>query len=146
MENAGEGTDGVFSSADFVMPEHVERLELLESTEARNAYGSAGDNEIFGNSAANRLDGGAGNDQLFGRDGDDVLNGGEGDDLLSGDLGDDTYLFGPGSGRDTVVNSGGNDRVHLAPGLASADVLLSRQGDDVVIGLPGSGDRMVLSP
>ena len=146
FENAGEGYERVYSSADFTLPDNVEELYLESFTEARIGRGSAGDDRIFGNIHDNRLEGGAGNDQLLGGFGNDVLEGGAGDDELHGEAGDDVYNFGPGSGRDTVFNFGGGfDRVHVTQDAAAADIVLSRQGDDVVIGLAGTPDRMVLA-
>ena len=53
------------------------------------------------------------NDRLFGSDFDDTLIGGGGDDVLTGLNGNDTYVFSGDFGNDTVVDSGGNDRLEL---------------------------------
>lgn len=58
-----------------------------------NAVGGVGADAIIGNAGVNRL---------FGRNGDDTLTGGAGADFLTGDGGADTFVFGAGSGRDTV--------------------------------------------
>ena len=54
------------------------------------------------------LYGDAGNDKLYGGDDDDTLAGGVGDDDLMGgtvgNTGDDTFVFGPGSGSDVILD------------------------------------------
>ncbi|WP_281286181.1 calcium-binding protein, partial [Methylibium rhizosphaerae] len=75
--------------------------------------GMAGDDTIDGGDGRDTLNGGDGNDTLQGGVGADALNGGNGNDTLeggagndtlSGDAGADTYLFGLGSGQDTINN------------------------------------------
>ena len=66
IENAGEGTDSVYSYGDYTLSDNVENLYL-------NVAGSA---MLTGNALANSLRGNAGNDTLNGGDGNDTLNGG----------------------------------------------------------------------
>lgn len=109
IENAGEGTDKVFSSANiFALYANVENLTLIEGSNAVTATGNALNNRIEGNSRNNVISGGlgndnlsgnAGNDQLFGGDGLDFLDGGSGDDLLVGGLGPDRLTGGAGKDR-----------------------------------------------
>ncbi len=69
-----------------------------------------------------------------------------GADVLAGLGGSDTYQLGPGTGHDVIdedrlgLNGGGEatDVVMVAPGVARANVLLSREGHDLVIGIKGS--------
>ena len=67
-----------------------------------NAYGSAGNDSMFGTKGANELVGGdgndhvfglAGNDRLFGNNGLDALVGGAGKDELWGGANDDLFVF-----------------------------------------------------
>jgi Ca2+-binding RTX toxin-like protein len=89
-----------------------------------------------------------GDDHLVGFMTDDDLDGGAGNDILEGGDGSDTYRFGYGSGHDRVVewvgnaNLDNNDRVLFAANVLPADVGLSRQGDDLVITLAGSGETL----
>lgn len=109
IENAGEGTDKVFSSANiFALYANVENLTLIEGSGAVTATGNALNNRIEGNSNNNVISGGlgndnlsgnAGNDQLFGGDGLDFLDGGSGNDLLVGGLGPDRLTGGAGKDR-----------------------------------------------
>jgi Ca2+-binding RTX toxin-like protein len=87
-------------------------------------------------------------DVLVGGAGDDTLIGGAGDDYLYGFEGDDTYVFGPGSGRDVVLDydrtPGNVDTLQLAPGISSDQIAITRSGDDLVLDVTGTGDRLTL--
>jgi len=126
-EVAGEGTDLIRSSVDFVMPDHVELVELTGS----------GDIGATGNSLDNVLTGNAGDNHLQGLDGNDTLHGGEGDDLLEGGVGDDT-LEG-GNGTDMLHGGDGND---LLDGGYGADTLTGGTGNDIYR-VDDSGDVVV---
>jgi len=95
VENAGEGTDSVFTSANYKLLENVEKLTLTGTADLW-AYGGAGDNTITGNSGANKLYGMGGNDTLVGGDGNDWLEGGGGQDRLFGGTGQDNFVFRDG--------------------------------------------------
>ncbi|WP_439888761.1 calcium-binding protein [Pseudomonas sp. MBLB4123] len=130
-------------------------------------FGKEGNDTLQGNLGNDYLDGGAGSDRLYGGDGADILLGGGGDDYLSGGAGNDiisggagndhldggegsdTYLFGIGSGNDTIGSYdrsvGRFDSVLLSEGLGKEDVQLSRQGNDLVIKLKGHSDTLRVS-
>lgn len=98
-------------------------------------------------SGADRLLGGAGNDTLRSAGGGDVLDGGLGNDELQ--LYPDaanTVAFGIGQGADRVVMSSGTSRVPVTlswlPGVAEADLRLSREGVDLVVGLANAPDTL----
>ncbi len=92
--------------------------------------GRGGDDTLSGNSGTDALLGGAGNDYLYGNAGNDVLNGGSGNDQLYGDLGSDTYVFGVGSGIDTVQDWGWDvadvDTVLVGPGVTPASLFVTQ--------------------
>ena len=77
------------------------------------------------------------------------LDGGAGNDSLNGGNGNDTYLFGKGSGKDSINNydntAGKLDRVLLGAGITAADVSLSRDGDALVLALNGRSDSLSIS-
>jgi VCBS repeat-containing protein len=110
VEQAGEGTDTVQSSATYTLSDNVENL-VLTGGGATTGTGNGLDNTITGNAGANTLNGGGGNDTLAGNGGNDVLDGGAGADDMQGGVGDDTYIVdqagdnvleAAGAGSDTV--------------------------------------------
>jgi Ca2+-binding RTX toxin-like protein len=107
----------------------------------------SGNDVVHGGPGNDRLEGGDGDDRLFGDEGDDILNagvgwprpgdnlldGGPGDDVLDarspgtdlmiGGPGNDRYLFGLGSGFDTMEDLGGNlDAVVIDAGISAEQV------------------------
>ncbi len=78
--------------------------------------------------------------------GDDILDGGAGNDALDGGLGNDIYLFGRGSGKDTISSYENNksklDIVQLGADIFPDDVLLKREGDALVLSIRNSSDSI----
>jgi len=101
-----------------------------------------------GTSANDIVSGSAGADTIYGGDGNDTFDGGAGNDVLYGERGSNTYVFGRGSGRDTVntstLNTVASDRVLFAAGIAPADVMWSRVGNDLLVRLRESDDRITV--
>lgn len=133
-EAAASGTDTVESSIDYTLGANLERLVLLAG--ATQGFGNALDNTLIGNAASNRLEGATGND---------ALNGGAGDDELYGGEGDDTYYFGAGSGEDVVFDLQGLNRVRVLGTLTANDVTLTESGDDLILTINGTNDRLTLT-
>ncbi|MEJ8849671.1 calcium-binding protein [Variovorax rhizosphaerae] len=122
--------------------------------------GGAGNDKLFGEAGRDVLRGGDGNDTLQGGAGDDSLEGGAGNDLLSGGAhdtdtypffvdgaGNDSYLFGRGDGQDTIGDNdttpGNLDKLVFKAGVAVADVLASRAGDDaLILKIAGTADQV----
>jgi Ca2+-binding RTX toxin-like protein len=88
--------------------------------------GEAGDDKLYGNDGNDVLIGGTGNDTLYGNAGNDTLDGGAGSDSLQGGAGDDVYLFGKGSGDDTLYNyesnGHGTDAIQFGEGLTASSL------------------------
>ena len=171
VESTGETGNCVVSSISWVLGNNIERL-MLAGTGNINATGNGANNWITGNIGNNVLDGGAGDDyisddpapgvggndtllggdggdQLYAGSGDDVLDGGAGNDFLYGGDGNDTYLFGRGSGQDTIGEGTDSlivktDVVQLASDIAQTDVRLTRSGNDVVLSIAGTTDKLTL--
>jgi Ca2+-binding RTX toxin-like protein len=153
IENAGQGTDWVYSFATRTLDNNVENLLLL-GTAAINGTGNSLNNWIVGNNANN------------------VLNGGTGADELTGHGGDDTYIVdGPGDrvvefagdGTDTVqssatrtldanvenltltgsaaINGTGNALANVITGNSAANRLAGGAGDDSYF--VGTGDTVI---
>ncbi|MEC3860643.1 tandem-95 repeat protein [Mesobacterium sp. TK19101] len=107
--------------------------------------GQAGDDTIGGQGGADDIFGGAGSDDLSGGDGNDTLDGGTGSDALAGGAGDDLYRFGHGFGQDTITDTQGMDRVALGAGITLSDIRVSRSGDDLILRLFGTQDRLTIA-
>ncbi|ODU32494.1 MAG: hypothetical protein ABS93_00265 [Thiobacillus sp. SCN 62-729] len=138
VESANQGTDSVFASATYTLASNVENLELIGNVSI-NATGNDLANSITGNTAANDLSGGAGNDTLDGQGGNDMLRGG---------AGADTYLFGPGSGLDSIIENDATanvvDIVQFSTGVIPSDLLLRFNGNDLVVSIRGVADRLTI--
>jgi trimeric autotransporter adhesin len=156
VDNAGDvvseffnqGYDQVSSSSNYVLPQHVERLNLTGTALLGN--GNEMDNALFGNLEANVLDGGTGADQMSGAQGDDryIV-----DNIL------DTVVEQVGQGNDTVyasvnyttaaqvenlvltgsaVTGSGNELNNVLVGNAGNNSLSGGVGNDLLAGWLGN--------
>ncbi|TMP39214.1 hypothetical protein CWB98_01105 [Pseudoalteromonas rubra] len=112
--------------------------------------GLGGNDYLYGNEGDDSLDGGLGNDYLNGGKGDDVLDGGAGNDSLKGGQGNDTYLWGKGSGNDTIHNYDRNDKSNphkldkliFKAGVTESDLIWSRGIDDLRVTIKSTGETL----
>src|SRR5262249_50724992 len=78
-----------------------------------------------------------------------TLDGGAGNDLLAGGYGDNTYLFDRGDGRDTISESTGwwwaDDTLRFGSVMARSDVVVTRDGNDLILRLVGGDDRITIA-
>jgi Ca2+-binding RTX toxin-like protein len=120
VERANEGMDTVYSAGNWTLGDNLENLTLT-GTAAVNATGNHLANVLSGNSAANILAGGAGSD---------------------------TYMFGFGSGQDTLVevlqDGASHDVVQLTAGVSVADIWVSADADYVYLNLLDAVDRLAI--
>lgn len=131
VEERAGGSDTVYASIDYVLPDNVETLRLTGA--GLTGHGNALDNRLVGTAGTDILYGDAGNDSIQGLDGDDWLYGEDGKDNLNGGAGDD-WLYG-GGGNDTLVGGSGNDRIW---GGAPADLIEGGIGNDRMSGGAGA--------
>lgn len=141
--HVGEGaTDSIrLTSANgenTVAPLAIDRLEFADGSSfdllARHAEGY----DIAGTAIGEWLGGSSGADRL---------DGGGGDDYLHGAAGSDTYFWGLGRGSDSVTESpsvGDVDRVQLDGSLTPANLLLLRQGTNLILHTRTSADRLTV--
>jgi trimeric autotransporter adhesin len=88
IENAGEGTDNVYSWGSYTLSANVENLYL--------SLANIGNFDISGNGL---------NNNVFGNYGDNVIDGGGGKDLLVGRFGSDHFvLHNEVGGEDTIAD------------------------------------------
>jgi trimeric autotransporter adhesin len=154
FENAGEGTDAVFSTAHFALSANVETLVLQGSADLQG-YGNSLANMLYGNAGNNLLDGGGGADGMFGGAGNDTYivddagdavfeNAGEGNDAVFA-----SAHFALSANVETLVLQGsadlqgyGNSLANTLYGNAGANLLDGEGGTDQVTG--GAGNDVFL--
>jgi Ca2+-binding RTX toxin-like protein len=104
------------------------------------------DDYITGNETNDVIVGLAGNDSLYGNDGDDILDGGSGNDTLTGDSGSDTYVWGCGSGSDSVVEqaatAGETNCIQLTEGVTAENLQLMVSGADLYLAIKDTDDQL----
>jgi Ca2+-binding RTX toxin-like protein len=88
-------------------------------------------------------------DTLLGGAGNDTLDGGGGNDSLSGGGGYDTYKFNSGYGSTTITNSttGGtaaSGELDLGAGITAQDLWFAQSGQDLVIDVLGTSDKVTV--
>ncbi len=135
LENAGDGYDIVYASANFTLGAGAE-VEVLgtinnTATTAITLTGNELNNYLTGNAGANILNGAGGNDYLNGRGGNDI------------------FLFGAASGADVITDfAQGQDKIDLsALGLTFAQVQAGyvQQGVNGTINLGGGNSVTLLN-
>jgi Ca2+-binding RTX toxin-like protein len=117
--NGGEGDDDLNGNAGSDLLNGGSGFDTLTDLEGNNTLnGDAGNDQLTTGNGNDILNGGSGEDILKGGDGNDILSGnsgndtiysGLGNDTLAGGADDDLYLFQPGFGNDTLLETGGSD-------------------------------------
>lgn len=137
----GEGSDLLFGGKGNDVLQGGEGGDVLHGGKGQNLLdGGSGNDVIFGGQGSSLIIGGTGNDIIHAGRGSDVLlfNRGDGSDTVIADrAGDNTLSFGGGirysdlslsrSGKDLVVNAGGDDRVVLKNWYSGKRSILSLQ-------------------
>jgi len=164
VENAGEGTDMVFSLFTWTLGSNVENLTLTGIGGTESATGNSLANVLTGQSGDNVLDGGAGADTMIGAAGNDTYvvdnagdvvteNASEGTDLVQSSV---TYTLannvenltltgasainGTGNALDNVLT--GNSAVNTLTGGAGNDIYVVTADDIVVEGASAGIDSV----
>jgi VCBS repeat-containing protein len=130
--------------------------------------GGQGADQLRGEAGNDTLLGDEGDDKLQGGDGNDVLDGGAGNDVLVAGAGADVIRFGRGDGQDVLAADNswyhnlpnyyfwygyntynnaaatGNNAIELKAGITPADVKLVRQGQDLMVQIVGTQDRLTV--
>lgn len=111
--------------------------------------GGAGNDILNGGAGNDQLIGGEGDDKLLGEAGNDTLGGGAGSDTLSGGLGNNTYLFGQGDGQDRITflydtSADKLNTLQLKEGISTSDITLQRDGANLLVGITGTQDQMLV--
>ncbi len=123
--------------------------------------GGSGNDVIVGSGGDDTLKGGTGNDRVYGGNGNDVIEGGSGTDQLFGQNGNDTLIAWNGSGRleggngndlyevdlsnfdGVILGSAGVDVLKLTGGFEPKDIVLERDGNDLLVRSITDLDKMI---
>lgn len=89
--------------------EHGQFYQNSQNTNLKQQYAQL----LDGLNTANQILGNAEDNTLLGTEQNNLLFGGKGDDILKGGNGNDTYLYQLGSGKDTIIDTGGVDTLSL---------------------------------
>ncbi|WP_137975166.1 calcium-binding protein [Pseudomonas sp. F(2018)] len=148
--NGGAGNDYLSGAAGNDVLNGDAGNDNLNGEEGDDSLnGGDGNDNLSGGNGNDVLNGGAGTDSLNGGNGDDVLDGGAGNDSLSGDAGNDVYRFSRGWGQDTVssydTSTGKVDAIEFAADIAPSDIIITRTGDNLILSLVGSTDKVTVS-
>jgi len=126
----------IWSAADL----EARTLDVTEGDDVIQVRQSTG-GILSGLGGNDLLLGGVGADKIFGDAGNDTLSGGYGNDTLQGGAGNDTYKFERNQvGLDQIDASPQGakasdelETIQMGPGLAPSDILLRREGSDLIV-------------
>jgi Ca2+-binding RTX toxin-like protein len=112
--------------------------------------GGADNDTLYGDAGNDTLEGGSGDDGITGGAGNDLFDGGAGNDTTSGGEGNDTFLFGKGDGQDTIggdydIGAGKMNVLQFKAGVLSSEVIATRSGNDLVLSIAGTADKVTAS-
>lgn len=137
---------------DYIVNENKTVIAGGESGD--RIIGSGMDEYILGDSDSDQLLAGGGNDVIFGGSGDDYINGGDGDDIIDagtgndfidGGSGNDIYIFKPGYGADSIMDSEGVNTVMFGDGFIAEGVKAYRSNwNDILIAFDGFEDTLTI--
>ncbi|WP_374367187.1 calcium-binding protein [Dongia sp.] len=113
-----DGKNFLFADGDTLTQEEMYELVLSSSS-------TDGDDNIEGFSGRN-----------------DILDGGSGNDRLTGSGGGDVFRFGLGYGHDVVSSGYSTDVVEFGAGIQPEDILVTYDGEDVVLSIIGTDDKL----
>jgi Ca2+-binding RTX toxin-like protein len=163
VENANEGNDTVYATADFRLSANIENL-ILQGTAHLQGYGNGLANTLYGNFGNNILDGDAGADGMIGGAGNDVYyvdnasdavseNANEGTDTVSASI---NYMLGAnvenltltGTGGTSGTGNSGNNSItgnsgnNVLDGGVGADTMAGGAGNDAYL-VDNGGDAVI---
>jgi Ca2+-binding RTX toxin-like protein len=118
IEEDGGGTDWVFVTESFELPDHVENLTMsnIDDDDPLNIDGTGNDlpNNIWATTGNNVLNGKGGADELLGREGVDTLTGGSGGDTFLWSYIKETGVTQATADVITDFNFAAGDRIDLS--------------------------------
>ncbi|MEM8828062.1 MAG: hypothetical protein AAGE96_01735 [Cyanobacteria bacterium P01_G01_bin.19] len=145
--HGGAGADRITANGGDDIVSGGDNSDRITGNDGNDSiFGGADADLINGNAGDDLLSGDAGNDEIRGGAGDDLLMGVTGNDTLRGEGGSDTFVFGNGDGTDRINDfDPSEDKIGLVEGeLTFADITLTQQGNNVILGVGGTGEELAL--
>ena len=100
--------------------------------------------DVIGTANSDNLFGGLGKDTISGGGGADIIDGGAGNDMLTGGTGADRYIFGHGSGQDTITDFSASEIIDVSGSTGfSGFIALEQVGADTLVRFSAT-DTLVL--
>lgn len=133
--------DEEISVKDNITAEEKEFLSGSENydyivNENKTVIAGGGNDVIFG---------GSGDDYINGGDGDDIIDAGTGNDFIDGGSGNDIYIFKPGYGADSIMDSEGVNTVMFGDGFIAGGIKAYRSNwNDILITFDGFEDTLTI--
>ena len=151
----GEYTDLVFDGTEqYDYYENISKTILSGAGEGDRIignqmdeymFGDNGDDQIFSDDGDDLIAGGAGKDYINSGAGSDYIDPGTENDFMDGGDGDDIYIFSNGYGRDTIMDSAGNNTVIFEDGLDTSAIKAYRQNwNDIRLTFEGFEDELII--
>jgi Ca2+-binding RTX toxin-like protein len=142
--NGGVGNDNITGAdgADYLIG--AAGNDSLNGGIGNDILQGGADIDILVDTAGNNLlDGGAGGDSITGGSGNEFFIGGTGNDTINTGSGSDVIAFNQGDGQDIIsVSTGKDNTLSLGGGIAYADLVFSKNGNDLLLGA-GSSDQIL---
>lgn len=142
----GNGDDFIIggTESDYIFGDSgTDRITANDGNDV--IFGGSGNDSLFGESGNDCISGGNEDDYINGGDGDDIIDTGSGNDFIDGGSGNDTYIFKPGYGADSIMDSEGVNTVMFGDGFIAEGVKAYRSNwNDILITFDGFEDTLTI--
>lgn len=118
---------------------------LVGCDETEYLFGDDGDDQLLAESGDDVIFGGNENDYMNGGIGNDYFDPGSGNDFLDGGNGNDVYYFASDYGKDSIMDSEGNNVILFGEGITSNHIKAFRSDwNDLLITFDGIEDTLTI--
>lgn len=142
----GNGDDFIIggTESDYIFGDSgTDRITANDGNDV--IFGGSGNDSLFGESGNDCISGGNEDDYINGGDGDDIIDTGSGNDFIDGGSGNDTYIFKPGYGADSIMDSEGVNTVMFGDGFTAGGIKAYRSNwNDILITFDGFEDTLTI--
>ncbi len=158
-DSGASGTDTIQAIGDGNVDIGLSNFDATSGIDVIDGTGATGTVRLLGGWQANAfdfsgvtfkgtnitIDAAEGNDTIIGSAGNDVITCGSGNDSLAGGAGNDTYLFGRGSGADTVNETAGNDLLSFGINISASQLWFRHVANNLEVSVIGTGDKVTIT-